>query len=140
MASNIDLKQPYHIAGDLDMMASRPLVSLQTSRVNTIQRGNRIYSSLSDQPINSWGYSRQSEMIALPSDWVIAPDDDDSRSVINSYYWNTEVMMVSSGTFYYTAICWWCNYYQHTAYWCHFTHRDSQYGEADCASQILILT
>jgi hypothetical protein len=63
-----------------------------------------IYSTLADVNLYGYPYSCQSNAIYLPTGWIIAPDDNDSISVITSYTWSTSVVL-TSGNGYCTQSC-----------------------------------
>jgi hypothetical protein len=71
-------------------------------QVNTVTYNGNVYSTLADVTVDSSGFSTQNGYIALPSGWLLAPDNADSRSVIASHYWPTYGLCTVSGTSYCT--------------------------------------
>ena len=120
------------------MATSRSEVSLQTTRTNTIQYGNRIYSTLTDTPVNGGCCTCQGDWLTLPSDWVIAPATGDSISAIKNNGWSTHIMVFGSGsgTVYATT-----NYGTiYDGINCCLLQSGLQYKPPECFKQILIMT
>ena len=106
-------------------------------RNNFVQYGNRIYSTLADVSRTAHDYTCQSDFLTLPSDWVIAPDNQNSESAIRNDYWSTSNVLTSSGTTYNTLHY---GYGSSGSGCCNLYQSGSQYKTTFCAMQILIMT
>ena len=70
---------------------------------NVVQYNSYFYATLSNGPINGTVDSCQSGYVTLPYGWVIAPDTAESRTVIGSHSWSTDVVIVANNFAYSTA-------------------------------------
>ena len=73
-------------------------------RVNTLQEGNTIYSTLTDAAVDGYVVytsnncnSQQQPWIALSPDWMIAPDTIISRAVARAHSWSSNYVIFSNG-------------------------------------------
>ena len=117
--------------------SSSSLSLLATARTNVIQYDNRIYSTLADVSRTSTGGICQNYYLTLPSDWIIAPDNQDSKSAIWNDNWSTHYVLTSSGTYYGTLQNGGSSY---GSYCCYLSQSGSQYKTTLCYIQILIMT
>ena len=96
----------------------------------------KYYSTLADVPVDVNQYWCQDNYITLPGNWVIAPDNSDSRAVIGAHYWSASGVVVAGGKLYYGL------YYGSSAgsYWGsgYLDQSGNQYKVSTCNLQILI--
>jgi hypothetical protein len=101
---------------------------------NTVSYNGNTYSTLADVAVGGTGSTCQSNYLALPSGWSIAPDSVDSQTVIHMYPWNCDVVVVASGNSYgasrYTQGLWNPNM---------LLQSGSTYAAGSCTLQILII-
>ena len=76
--------------------------SVPNTRANFLTQNGYIYSTLSDVNIDGYTGTCQSNPIALPSNWEIAPDTLEVKNIIAAHPWSTDVAVVSSGVGYRT--------------------------------------
>ena len=67
---------------------------------NAVSYNGRIYSTLSDVPVDGGDQLCQNGYISLPSGYTVAPDNADSIAVIAAHTWSTDVVIVASGNAY----------------------------------------
>eukprot|EP01036_Dinobryon_divergens_P028044 gene28044-36929_t len=118
---------------------TRPTFLIPTS-INFYYYNGKYYSTLANVDLN--GYPRcQSIYYYLPTDWVLAPDDIDSKYAISFNTWSTTTVVVASGVGYYSASS---AGFINTAYskWL-YTYYSAYYGNSyvcvSCNCQILIM-
>ena len=63
---------------------------------------NYYYSTLANANLNSGTTYCQNTFLYVPTDWILAPDDIDSLSVITLNTWSTTTVVVASGVGYYS--------------------------------------
>jgi hypothetical protein len=77
---------------------------------NMVVYNGNTYKTLADWDKNNNGLACQNYWIAIPDGWSIAPDNQDSIQVIKSKSFNTGVLAVKGGNFWYAGQ--WANYGQ----------------------------
>jgi hypothetical protein len=70
---------------------------LPDTRLNTITRGNVVYSTVTDVPISGTSVYAHIYFLPIPSGWAIAPDTAETRNVIMQYGWSTHIAVMASG-------------------------------------------
>jgi hypothetical protein len=64
---------------------------------NTVSYNGSFYSTLANVAVNSSSKLCQSNAIAMPAGWTLAPDNSDTRYVISYYRWSTDAVVLASG-------------------------------------------
>jgi hypothetical protein len=88
--------------------AGTPIARLNNiieNKSTIVFHNNKLYRSLSE----NWEYDGtamvcQTDYLSLPTGWIIAPNDDDSKYIISNYRWSTAVMVVNDGASYWTNL------------------------------------
>lgn len=118
-----------------------PSKYLLPTSINYYIYNGKYYSTLANVNLNNPPNYCQSGYYYLPTDWIVAPDDIDSRTAINLNTWSTNTVVVASGVGYYSKSVFGA---KNTAYinWLSYSYSYSygySYTCAQCYCEILIM-
>eukprot|EP01036_Dinobryon_divergens_P033685 gene33685-43536_t len=126
---------------------AKPTPFVPPSRTNYYSYNGKYYSTLADVSLNNGQSYCQNYYYYLPSNWILAPDDDDSLDVITANTWSTTTVVVAApgnitGNGYYSNSIWGLSNDNYSN-WLLFSQYSSSngyaYNCAKCNCEILIM-
>lgn len=91
--------------------STAPTVFVPPSSINYFSYKGKFFSTLSNADLNGNPLSScKSIYYPLLIDWILAPDDIDSREAISLNTWSTTTVIVASGVGYYSNSTWGLNW------------------------------